>query len=265
MDANKPIYQLPLKTGLAIILTWLLIPLAFVIPLLDSTTAPYFDLTQPFAQLAYWFSFSGGISGAPFIILLMLLLLISRAGISAQQRWKEAVIIILITVISVGGGAAINEHIIKPQLKLPRPNIVWLADTGALEMTAAELYAIGNKEARRAPLAKALSAEPIALSSLIKSHWITETGYSFPSGHAFSAMFIATFFLMLSASLLTSKRRWFFYALLPWALTVCYSRPILRVHTPLDITIGGLQGLILGCIAWLIVRSLINSGRRFTT
>ena len=63
---------------------------------------------------------------------------------------------------------------------------------------------------------------------------------------------------MLASTLLTSKRRWLFYALLPWAVAVCYSRPILRVHTPLDITVGSLQGLILGFIAWLIVRSLLT-------
>jgi membrane-associated phospholipid phosphatase len=34
----------------------------------------------------------------------------------------------------------------------------------------------------------------------------------------------------------------------------------LRVHTPVDITIGGLQGLVLGLMAWAIARMLI---RRF--
>ena len=260
MGANKSIHQLPIKTGLAIILTWLLIPLAFVIPRLDSTAAPYFDLTQPFAQFAYWLSFSGGTSGAPFVILLILLLLVSRAGISAQQRWKEACIIILITVISAGGGAAINEHLIKPALKLPRPNIEWLADdngSGLLQMSSQEFYALGDKAERSTLLANVMADEPKELSPRIRTHWIAETGYSFPSGHAFTALFIATFFLLLATNLLSSKRRWLFYALLPWALAVCYSRPILRVHTPLDITVGGFQGLALGFVAWFIAHKFI--------
>ena len=73
-------------------------------------------------------------------------------------------------------------------------------------------------------------------------------------------MFVATFFLMTAATYLTTKRLWMFYALLPWALAVCYSRPILRVHTPIDITVGGLQGLVVGLVAWVIARTLI---RRF--
>ena len=102
--------------------------------------------------------------------------------------------------------------------------------------------------------------EPVAPSSSIEAHWIEETGYSVPSGHSFSAMFFATFFLTMAATYLTTKRLWMFYALLPWALAVCYSRPILRVHTPTDITLGGLQGLALGLVAWAIARTLI---RRF--
>jgi len=253
--------QILVQTGFPILLTWLLIPLTFLFPSINPSVAPYFDLSQPFSQLAYWISYSGSVSGAPFVVLLMLILLISRAGITAQRRWKEACIIVLIAALFAGGGAWLNEYIIKPQMETPRPNIVWLAGdngSGSLGMTAGDFYALGDKEARRAPLTEALSDEPVALSPLIKAHWIEETAYSLPSGHAFSAMFIASFFLMLASTLLTPKRRWLFYALLPWVLAVCYSRPILRVHTPLDITVGSLQGLILGLIAWLIARSLIT-------
>ena len=90
---------------------------------------------------------------------------------------------------------------------------------------------------------------PVELSSLIENHWIEETGYSFPSGHSFSAMFLATFFVMTWASAITRKKYWIVYALLPWAVAVCYSRPILRVHTPMDITIGSLQGVLVGIAA----------------
>jgi phosphatidylglycerophosphatase B len=152
---------------------------------------------------------------------------------------------------------------IKYQLKIPRPNIVWLAGengSGPLGMTAEDFYATGNKEAHRVPLTEVLSKKPVPLSPVIEAHWIEETGYAFPSGHSFSAMFIATFFLMIAVTYLTSKRLWLFYLLLPWALAVCYSRPILRVHTPADITVGSFQGLAVGLLAWAITRSLI---RRF--
>ncbi|MCU7959823.1 MAG: phosphatase PAP2 family protein [gamma proteobacterium symbiont of Bathyaustriella thionipta] len=44
--------------------------------------------------------------------------------------------------------------------------------------------------------------------------------------------------------------------LLPWALAVCYSRSLLRLHTPADILLGGLQGLLLGFIGWALTQYL---------
>ncbi len=169
----------------------------------------------------------------------------------------------VVATVFAGGGATINEHIVKEELKVPRPNIIWLAGedgSGPLGMTPTQFYETGDKEARRKPMTKVLSLEskPVALSPAIRADWIEETGYSFPSGHAFSAIFFATFLLMLATTYLTTRKIWWFYALLPWALAVCYSRPILRVHTPLDITVGGFQGLVLGFVAWAVARSLIR-------
>ncbi|PHS23765.1 MAG: hypothetical protein COA83_09145 [Methylophaga sp.] len=141
LEIESSLSQLCLRIGIFVIVTWLLIPLTFLIPLIDSTTAPYFDLTQPFSLLAYWLSYSGSVSGAPFVVLLMLMLLVTRAGITAQRCWKEGSIIVLIAALFAGEGAWFNEHIVKPQLKLPRPNIVWLAGengSGLLGMTAAD-------------------------------------------------------------------------------------------------------------------------------
>ena len=55
------------------------------------------------------------------------MLLVTRLETGTFQKWKVASILVLTVAIFVGGGAAINEHIIKPELKLPRPNIEWLA------------------------------------------------------------------------------------------------------------------------------------------
>lgn len=255
--------QVFLQAGIPAIVTWSLIPLTFVLPFIDSTRAPYFDLTQTFSQLAYWLSQSGGKSGAPVVAILMLMLLVTRAGITFHRRWKEAGIIVLVATLCAGGGAALNEHMLKPQLKTPRPNIIWLAGengSGPLGMNPEEFYEIGDKKARSKVLAKVISGvpKPVPLSPAIEAHWSQETGYSLPSGHAFSAMFFASFLLALAATFLTTKRIWLFYTLLPWALAVCYSRPILRVHTPTDITIGGLQGLTVGLLAWVVTWVLVR-------
>lgn len=260
---NTSVEQLLLRAGIPALMTWLFIPLSFVIPSVDSTRAPYFDLTDTFSQMVYWVSQSGGTSGAPVVAVLMLFVLVSRNGMTTAQRWKETVAIALLAAVCAGGGAAINEHVVKPELKIPRPNIVWLAEengAGPLGMTPESFYEKGDKEARRVPLATVLQAipKPVLLSPSIESHWIEETGYSFPSGHSFAAMFFATFLLSIAVVMLNTKRIWLFYLLLPWALAVCYSRPILRLHTPVDITIGSLQGLVIGLIAAVIAMKLIR-------
>jgi len=247
------------------IVTWLLLPVTFLLPVVDSTRAPYFELTNTFSQFALWLSHSGGRFGAPIVAVVMLVLLVARSGISLRRRWKETVFVALVALFFGAGGTAFSVYVIKQQLKVPRPNIISLSgDTGsgALGMTAKAFYESGNKADRREPLAKALTdgSVPVQLSPSIAAHWIEETGYSFPSGHSFSAMFLATFFLTVGATYLATKRLWMFYSLLPWALAVCYSRSILRVHTPTDITVGGLLGLAVGLLAWAVARSL---NRRF--
>ena len=259
-SSNQHIF---IRAGLPIILTWLLLPLSFFLPIVDPTVPPYFDLSQGNADLIYWVSESCGKFGAPIVVLLVLAVLLSRNGIDSVRRRKEACIIALSAGLFAGGGATINEHYIKEKLKVPRPNITWLAGengSGPLGMTVKEFYGLGNKKARREPLANALlqAPKPILLTTSIEAHWIHETGFSFPSGHSFSAMFFATFLLMIGATYLFTKRLWLFYLLLPWAVAVCYSRLILRVHTPTDISVGGLQGIVIGLFVWSIAQVLIH-------
>jgi phosphatidylglycerophosphatase B len=256
-------FQLFLRAGLPLFLTWLLIPLTFALPLVDSTRAPYFDLTQVPAQFAYWLSQSGGKFGVPIITALAVLLFATRKNVTIKRKYFEIIGIILSVSICAGGGSLINEHVLKTQLRIPRPNIIWLAGengAGPLGMSPDDFYSSGDKKVRREILGDVLARKPapVPLSSHIENHWLKETGYSLPSGHSFSAMFLATFLLMSGATRITTKRFWLLYALLPWALAVCYSRPILRVHTPMDITVGGLQGLLAGFAAWSIFRALLS-------
>ena len=142
-EHKTTIGQVWLRAGVPVVVTWSLVPLAFLLPLVDSTRAPYFDLTSTFSQLVYWLSQSGGKLGVSIVAVLMLTLLITRRGITFQRRWKEAGIVVLIAAICAGGGAALNEYSLKEQLKTPRPNIIWLAGengSGPLGMTPEDFY-----------------------------------------------------------------------------------------------------------------------------
>ena len=204
------------SAGVPAIVTWSIIALALVLPCVDPTRAPYFDLTQTFSEVMYWLAQSGGKLGLPIVITSMLMLLVTRGGITSRRRWREVGIVVSVAVVWVGGGAAVNEHVLKEKLKVARPNIVWLAGdngSGPLGMTPEGFYRVGDKEARRVVLARVLRREPapIRLSASIEAHWIEETGYSFPSGHAFTALFVATYFLAIAATYLTTRRIWLFY------------------------------------------------------
>jgi phosphatidylglycerophosphatase B len=252
-----------------LLVTYAFLPATFLIPIIDSTREPYFDLTSGVATVLYWAAQSGSVVGAPIVGSWMLLLLITRNGISSSRRILELAIVVGVVAICAGGGSALNEHVVKVAFKVPRPNIVYLAGEnggGLLGMSTAQFYAGGDKEARTAILRKVLEAAPppVPMSPAIREHWLKETGYSFPSGHAFAAFFFAAFFLAMSVSYIATRRRWLFYLLLPWAVAVAYSRPILRVHTPTDITVGGLEGLVLGLAAFFLVRAGLTSwSKRF--
>ena len=251
-------YRALLPLGIA----WLLTLLSFLIPVSSATSPPPFDLSQAGMDLVYWISESAKY-GAPLVVLLAVVVIVSRYEIDPARRRIEFIVIALTASVLAVGGAIANEQLVKTGFQVPRPNIQWLAGEngeGPLGMTVDAFYAVDNDEIRQASVAGALAQETasIDLTTLIRAHWIRETGFSFPSGHSFSAMFIASFMLMLAAGYPVCRRYWLIYLLLPWALAVCFSRPVLGVHSAADVTIGGLLGILTGLLAWAISIKLVH-------
>lgn len=234
----------------------------------DAANTPYFSLDSWFALCAYVITETGGTKGAPVVGIIMLGLLVSRAGITRKQRLTEALVVFVFLALFNGGGSALNEYVIKAEFKSPRPHIVYLAGdngSGPLQMPADEFYALAKEERQRL-LRTVLEAEPppLKLHRLIKEHWIATIGYSFPSGHAFASMFFASFFLATGMTLASTPRRICFFLLLPWAVCVAFSRVVLWVHTPKDICVGGLLGLLFGLLAFVLVRASLRAIMRRT-
>jgi len=213
---------------------------------------PRIDLGGDVAWAASWLTELGGIYGAPFVTVLVAGIYLTRPGLSPAARRRQAGVLCATLVVILGALAWLNEFVIKPGFGQPRPNIVELADAGRLGMTPAAFYALGDKEARRAYLARLRLPE---VPAGVRALWDRETGYSFPSGHSLFAMTLATCFACLGLWALEGPRRWALLLLLPWALAVCYTRPLLRVHTPTDVLAGGLLGACAGAsAAWLTRR-----------
>ncbi len=274
-------------------LVWLLMPLTFVVPWLNSTSPPYFDLTGGLGVFAHFLALTGGGDWAPWIVIGLMLVLVSRPGLSVKRRVLEFLAVGVTLLALQGGGSAVNEFGLKEAVEEPRPHVKHLAaaPSGAgslLQMDADAFYEMPVAE-RRAHLcavsgyaafdpssphcrgaAPATSPrrycfedhpdENLHLHPRVCRHWISTTGgFSFPSGHAYSALFLATFFLGMALSFLTGWRlRFFQFLVLPWTVLVAYSRPILRVHSPLDITVGGLLGVVFGVAAFALARAVLK-------
>lgn len=238
--------------ALVIVASLALVALSHFIPLVNSTRPPFIDLNGSVANAWLYLSHTGGKHGAPWFAIACLIATLSLSKLSYQQQIKNALIIVASVALFAGGGAFFNEHAIKENLQIPRPNIKALSTdlgNGHLGENTAQFYQRGDKSARSAYLANAL-AQPIptmALSPKINAHWVEETGYSFPSGHSYTVFFFATYFLLFAA--LNLRTWWPFFVLSPWAVAVCYSRSLLVLHTPTDITVGAIQGTLMAALA----------------
>lgn len=218
--------------------------------------ASFFDLKGGVAVSAYWVAESGGKYGLSLLAVMLTALVVLRPGVAGKARLVETWVIATVLAAVLGGGAWLNEHVVKPAFAVPRPNVIELAAVkegeSALLMSLEEFYALPDKEQRSEHLEKIL-AQHEELHDRIRAHWIAETGYSFPSGHSFAAMLFATFFLALARTYFVGTKRRIFCLLILWAVAVCLSRAVLRVHSATDICVGGLEGVLGGILAfWLV-------------
>lgn len=249
--------RVPLREALGRSLKILLPALALVIAI---GFLPAIDLDGSMARAAVWAADAGGTYVVPWIALVLLTIVVTRPGLATRTRMIEAVVLLGLLLVALGGMSFANEHFIKPAMAIPRPNIVALADLGVLGVSADEFYALGDKPERSAFLAERIGdVRTPALGDEVREHWLLETGYSFPSGHSLAAMTFAAFFLTLAISYLDQRRRQLVFLLLPvWALAVIASRPLLRVHSALDIGVGAFEGLVIGLLSVALGRWLID-------
>ncbi len=253
---------------LPIVLRWMPRPLApvtgalalpFFVPALNSLEPPQIDLTGRFAKALFWITESGGKYGVPWVLLAATLLLVAMARFTNRERIREAILILLVAGVVLGICAQLNEHVIKPAIGIPRPYLVELArdptDKPLLGMTAQEFYALPSKAERSAYLKRVLP-DNLPLSVEIREHWIAETGYSFPSGHSFASMMLATFFMAVARRELIGLKLAMFFLMPVWATAVCLSRSLLRVHTPTDIGAGACEGIIVALLAYILLERI---------
>jgi phosphatidylglycerophosphatase B len=219
-----------------------LLPATFLLPELDLESSTL-------ALAAYAVTETGGKAGLPWVGALCFALVLSRPGLTGGQRSRELVALLVSIGLVLGAAAWTNEHVVKAGFAVPRPCVRELVERGVLDLDADAFYRVGDKDARRAYLAERLTpevAEAQRIHPLIAAHWAHETGFSFPSGHSLGSMSFASAFVALGLFLCRGWRRTALMLLPLWGLGVCFSRPMLRVHSPTDVSVGGLCGVLLG-------------------
>lgn len=125
-----------------------------------------------------------------------------------------------------------------------------------------------SKEERKAYFENLIKNNSLSFKEIdpeIQEHWITESGFSFPSGHTFNAFLFA---MILAYAIYFNRsyphlRKLFFIPFI-WAVLVGVSRVAVGAHTALDVTAGAGLGIITGAVFlyidisrhWLIGKKL---------
>ncbi len=248
------------RTARWIVPAYALLLVPIFVDRLDPATEPWIDLTGTIALVAVGFAESGGPLGIVGIAAVLLVVVASQPGPSPRGRLVKITVMIAVSVLVLLGGNLLNEHVVKPVIGVPRPDIVQMAELGVLGMDVDSFYEL-PQQARSAHLDSIKSDDgfgELTMRPEVRDHWVQETAFSRPSGHALASMTLATFYLSIAPASLSGWRRWPFYLLVPWAVCVSLSRPILRVHWPADILIGGFAGIVLGAGGYLTTQILLQ-------
>lgn len=225
---------------------------------------PDIALDTAFADLVVRLSGTASWALMTPICVVLVALIVSRPGIDGRRRMIEGGALIATMVIALAGNALLNEHVVKPAFGIARPNIVELTESGALGPdypNAEAFYSVGSKGDRRVVLGELLpTVTTVSLSPTVQAHWIHETGYSFPSGHATAAMTLVAMLVPFGIRWLSGWRRSLTVLVIPvWAVAIAYTRDLLQVHTPIDIIVGTLAGFGWGLFAFLFIQRTVTT------
>uniref|UniRef100_UPI0036DB90C5 phosphatase PAP2 family protein n=1 Tax=Photorhabdus sp. RM322S TaxID=3342825 RepID=UPI0036DB90C5 len=162
------------------------------------------------------------------------MLLLLRTSVRQGIIWIAVVIALLLT----GQGI---KALIKNTVKEHRPYVVWLEKN--YRVPTDEFYQYQRKQ--RAKLLDQYLKADDRIPPWQLTHWKSETGYAFPSGHT---LFAASWSLLL-VGVLWPRRRYILSTIVTiWAASVLISRVALGMHWPQDLIASTLISAVLAMV-----------------
>lgn len=165
----------------------------------------------------------------------------------SRYRLRSALLLLLIIILAVLAGQY-SKTFIKQQVREPRPYVLWLEENHGLN---GQTFYQQKRKQRSVLVRDALASDP-RLPGWLKSHWESETGYAFPSGHT---MFVASWALLAMGVLWSRRRIITLVVMFAWAVGVMGSRLLLGMHWPQDLIASILISWLWVTLAtWLVQR-----------
>ena len=211
-------------------------------------------------SMAYWLTQSAGKIGT-FLIVVITSTLYAVNEASTKEKAKIFLKSFLALAILLSTFASLNEHLVKPAIRLARPSHTFIINQTHSHASLDSLY--GLEEGKR----KAFFQELIASDTLnfkridlrILNHWVEEAGYSFPSGHSFNAFLLASILAFGIYRVGQGKVKYLYFLPLVWACLVALSRVAVGSHSAMDVTVGAGMGLLVShvLLSIAVTRNLI--------
>ncbi|MEG0278942.1 MAG: phosphatase PAP2 family protein [Morganella sp. (in: enterobacteria)] len=180
----------------------------------------------------------------PLAIIVSLFFCLLFIGLFPGSK-KQALRLAAMMLIVIAAGQGIKV-VMKNTLQEPRPYVIWLAQQHIV--TETDFYGLTRPE--RAELLENRLVNHYQIPGWQLTHWQSETGYAFPSGHA---LFAGAWSMLLFAFFRAQRRTGVAMVILIWGILAQYSRMVLGMHWPSDIIMSVIiNGLLVGGLfLWL--------------